>query len=490
MTVLKWSDGHNAGEEVEPAEPGSRLARAVRAARRPWDAVVSAPRRPTVVAAVVGAGLLIAYFLLRHLLKVSMVDMIVYRAEGTAVADHHNLYNLRVTQWDLPATYPPFAALFFTPTAWVSVSVLRVFVTAANVVLLGLFSFLSFVLAGRPRPELRPAAVLLATGIGVWMEPIWTTFRYGQINLIIGCLVLWDLTRKDSWRGKGVAIGIAAGLKLTPALFVVWLLLTGRIRAACTAAATGIGTVLVGWLLLPGASAQFWFKDVFDTSRVGKVWIVDNQSVRGAVARLLHTTDPGLAGTAAAGLCGVLGLAVAVAWSRSAPRLRDGRGEAWGGLSCAVTALLVSPISWSHHWVWVLPMAVLLLAEAAREQAAPGHLRRLRWRPTALLVVLACCSFCLWIVPRKGDRDIHLPLWQQVFTDVYPLIGIAFLVLSAVVLRRTLRRANGEGAGVAAGAGDRGPEGVALPRPRERDRAGAFGLAGGGARQTSNEPSS
>ena len=35
-----------------------------------------------------------------------------------------------------------------------------------------------------------------------------------------------------------------------------------------------------------------------------------------------------------------------------------------GWLTCALTGLLVSPISWDHHWVWIVP-ALALLADAA-----------------------------------------------------------------------------------------------------------------------------
>lgn len=472
MAVLKLSeasddagrDGSGSPGPGRPSPARRLAARLTGPAAELRGVLRAAPRRATLTAAGIAVLSLLAYFVVRHLLKVSMVDMIVYRAEGSAVKNGADLYDMRVTEWNLPATYPPFAALLFTPTAWLPVPPLRILVTGANVLLLGVFSLLSCRLAGWPRRELRPAAVLLATGLGVWLEPVWTTFRYGQINLIIGCLVLWDLTRQDGHRGKGIGIGLAAGLKLTPALFAVWLLLTGRVRAAGTAAVTGLGTMFLGWLLLPRASVSFWTKELFDTSRVGKVWIVDNQSIRGAVCRFLHTTDPGTAGLAAAAFCGVLGLGVAVGWSRYAARRRSARGEAWGAVCCAVTALLVSPISWSHHWVWVLPLILLLLTEAAREARAPRNVRRIRWRLTAGATLAACVSFCLWIVPRKGDLDLHQKLWQQPFTDVYPLIGLAFLVLAGELLRRELRRAPGSP----------GPQPV-LPRPRADARAGSAG---------------
>ncbi|MFF4652675.1 glycosyltransferase 87 family protein [Streptomyces sp. NPDC001380] len=396
-------------------------------------ALREAPRRPTLAAAAAAALSLTLYAVVRHLVGTSMIDMLVYRAEGRAVLDGTDLYTIRVSQWDLPATYPPFAAMLFVPTAWAGVGLLRLLVTGGNALLLGTAAWLSCRLAGWPRRELRPAAVLLTTGFGVWLEPVWTTLRYGQVNLALLCLILWDLTRSDAGRAKGVGIGIAAGIKLTPGLFAVYLLLTGRVRAAFTAFGAYLVTVAIGWTALPAASHGFWTTYLFDSSRVGKTEIVDNQSVRGAVARLLHTAEPGTAGLAAGAAAAVLGLAVAAWAGRSAPHLP--RAEAWGVVCTAVTALLVSPISWTHHWVWCVPLAVLLGAEAAHERSRPEAVRRLRWRPILGVVLLGFCSYGMWLVPHHGPRDLDLPVWQQVPAALYPLLGLAVLALAAARVR-------------------------------------------------------
>src|SRR3954453_8294497 len=117
---------------------------------------------------------LLCYALVRHLVGMSMVDIVVYRAEGGAVLHHADLYRLQVTQWHLLATYPPFAALLFAPTAWLPVPLLRVLVTGGNLVLLGVFAHLAAQLADWPRREARPALVLLAVGLGIWLEPVFT----------------------------------------------------------------------------------------------------------------------------------------------------------------------------------------------------------------------------------------------------------------------------------------------------------------------------
>ncbi|WP_225447749.1 glycosyltransferase 87 family protein [Streptacidiphilus sp. P02-A3a] len=429
--------GLDAKDGAAPAAPWSRLPAFLRA---PVLALRDAPRRRTLAAFWIGVASLLLYAVVRHLARVSMIDMVVYRAEGGAVAHGHDLYDLRVTRYLLPATYPPFAAMLFTPTAWVPVPLLRILVTGVNLVLLGGFGYLSAVLVGWPKRTMRPALVFLVVGLGVWLEPVFTTLRYGQINLLIGVLVLYDLTRPDSRRSKGAALGLAAAIKITPGLFAVYLLLSGRIRAAVTAGLSCLATILVGLLVLPHASVEFWTGDLYDTSRVGKEYIVDNQSLRGVLDRLLHTTHSGTSTLLLSAAVAVFGLTVSVGLHRAAGSLP--RGRAWSVLCCAVTALLISPISWTHHWVWCVPLIVLLAAEAAHERARPagGALLRGRWRATAVATALGFCSFAMWMVPHKGLSNLRIPYPLQPVAAIYPLLGLAFLLLAGERLRRHRRR--------------------------------------------------
>ncbi len=426
-----------------------------RAVDAPVRALREAPRRPLVIATAVSLFSLLVYAIVRHFVHTSMVDMVVYRAEGGAVAHGRDLYALRVTEWNLPATYPPFAAMLFVPTTWLGVGLLRVVITAGNVVLLGTLAHLSFKLVGWPRRDLRAVGVMLVAGLGVWLEPVFTTLRYGQINLVLACLVLWDLTRPDGRRSKGVAIGIAAGIKLTPGLFAVYLLITGRVRAAFVAGFTFLVTFALGGLVLPDATWGFWTKYLYDSSRVGRTEVVDNQSVRGAFARLLHTADPGTVATLTAGLVAVAGLATA-AWAYRSARWLP-RAEAWGVCTAAVTAVLVSPISWTHHWVWCVPMLVLLAAEAAHERSRPALVRRRRWRFIFGATLTAFLSFMMWMVPRKGQLVLHLPALHQAPASIYPIVGVCFLAVAALRVRSRRRAA-----------------GAPLVRvPRQRDHDGA-----------------
>ncbi|NEA01032.1 DUF2029 domain-containing protein, partial [Streptomyces sp. SID10116] len=201
---------------------------------------------------------------------VPMADTLVYRAEGAAVANGSDLYGFTVTEWELPATYPPFAAILFVPTTWLPLGALKTVFLVGNVALLALLVRLSCRLAGLP---VRAPFLCAATALALWLEPVFQTVLFGQINLALACLVLWDLTRPPGAVGKGFAVGVAAGIKLTPAVFIGYLLLRGRVREAGVAAAAFVGTVLLGALVLPGASVDFWTRRVFETGRVGKAWI-------------------------------------------------------------------------------------------------------------------------------------------------------------------------------------------------------------------------
>ncbi|MEU1073379.1 MULTISPECIES: glycosyltransferase 87 family protein [unclassified Streptomyces] len=349
-------------------------------------------------------------------LRVPMADALVYRAEGAAVAHGTDLYGFTVTRWHLPATYPPFAALLFVPTTWLPVPVLKAAFAVGNALLLALLVRLSCRFAGI---TVHPAALLAATAAGLWLEPVFQTLLFGQINLALTCLVLGDLTRPPGSPGKGFATGVAAGIKLTPALFLLYALLRGRWREAGAGAAAFAGTVLLGGLVLPGASVDFWTRRLFETERVGKVWIVDNQSLQGLVARLLHTPAPGAAGVAVAALVAVTGLWIA----RRAP-------ERWGVLVTALTALLVSPVSWSHHWVWCVPLLAVLVAE--------GRVR------TAVAVAVVFTARTLWLVPHEGELDLHLPWWQQPLASPYALLALALSARAATRLRPGAPEGRGE----------------------------------------------
>ncbi|MFE9534179.1 glycosyltransferase 87 family protein [Streptomyces sp. NPDC006691] len=383
-------------------------------------------RRPVPLAAAVCLLSFAVFWAAQRAAGVSMIDLLVYRAEGQTVRAGADLYAMRATRAQLPTTYPPFAALLFTPLTLFDVPELRALATVANLGLLVALAELSLRLAGLRRP----GAALWIAALAVWCEPVWTTLRYGQINLLLAVAVLWDLTRERGGRWAGTGIGLAAALKLTPALFGLFLLITAVIRRrsgagnfplAVTIRATAVfcAATASAAVALPRDSVRFWTSMVFEAGRVGHAEDTANQSLRGVLARLLHTGDPGPWWTAAAAVTAVLGLAVAVRAELLGER-------AWAATACAVTALLVSPVSWSHHWVWCVPVVVLLVAE------------RSRWA----LFGAVFCTYALWWVPHGTSRpELAQSGGQMALSALYPLAGAGFLVLAALRPSRRSRSA-------------------------------------------------
>lgn len=364
-----------------------------------------------------------AFWVAQRAAHVSMIDLMVYRAEGATVRAGGDLYALRATAARLPTTYPPFAALLFTPLTLLDTATMRALGTAGNLALLVVFVRLSLRLVGHARVE----SVWWVAAVAVWCEPVWTTLRYGQINLLLAVVVLWDLSRRPGERWAGVGIGLAAAVKLTPALFALFLLVTGVaarrrdgpggpwLRQARVAAVWFTGATLLATAVLPYDSWRFWSRMVFAAGRVGHAEDTANQALRGVLARLLHTPEPGAVWVATAAVVGVAGLSVA-----AAAELRGQR--AWAVTSCAVTALLVSPVSWSHHWVWGLPVVLLLGMHA--------------YRAAAVSALLVFCSYALWWVPHgPGRHELHQNGIELVLSALYGTTGCLFLAIAGAALR-------------------------------------------------------
>ncbi len=201
----------------------------------------------------------------------------------------------------------------------------------------------------------RPAAWRLAfaaAAVAVWLEPVQTTLGYGQVNLFLALAVLYDLSLPDKSRWKGVGIGLAAGFKLTPAIFGIYYLATGRYRAAATSGVAFAVSIALGFAVMPGGSALYWGGLFADTARIGQLQDAANESLAGALARTLHTSAVVSAWVPVAAIVGLVGLLLAGRGQR--------RGNEAAGYSlCAITGLLVSPVSWTHHWVIAAPALLL-----------------------------------------------------------------------------------------------------------------------------------
>ena len=319
-------------------------------------------------------------------------------------------------------TYPPIAALLFAVFGWAPITVLKAALTAGSVVALAVLSGLSLS-AAKARGRVSAASVFAVSALGLLTWPVAYTLHLGEVNLILAALIGADvLCRRDGGWWQGIGTGLAAGIKLTPLIFVAYLAITGRVRAAMTAVGVFALTVAAGFAWLPARSRTFWLGGVFyDQSRIGNPANPSDQSLAGAIARLAGTGD--LSRTwwlVAALVTGLAGLAVAVWAHRRGHRLA-------GTVCCAITGLLVSPLSWTHHWVWVVPLLVWLTATAWRHRSVTCGL--------AAAVGAALFSGLLSI-PWPG----HPPRPELMLaSDQYVLYGLAILVGTALALARERR---------------------------------------------------
>jgi alpha-1,2-mannosyltransferase len=299
-------------------------------------------------------------------------------------------------------TYPPFAALAMSPMAVLPLGAVEVLASIATVVVTVVVMWW---LAG-PWIERRgwhPGyALAVATSLALIFEPVRETFGFGQVNMLLLALVAGDmligLGRGRRWAGVG--IGLATAIKLTPGVFILYLLVTRQWRALGVAIATASGTTLITAALWPDASREFWTAALWDTNRVGNLAYVSNQSLRGMLARFPIDTVESKVWI----VCVLATLAVWV-W-----RVR--RADLLSGLALTgILGLLLSPVTWVHHSVWLLPALVVCVLSGRR------------FVVTGVVVYVLLSSRLLWL----WDGGNRPPLYA-VGSNLYVWAGLILLV--------------------------------------------------------------
>ena len=353
------------------------------------------------------------------------VDLEVYREGGAAVLRGDSVYDLVVGKYSLQFTYTPFGAMLFTPLALVG---METSITLWVLVSILAFEAVIWILVGRTagRSRRRRATYTLLVVIATLpLYPVMLTLWNGQIGLILLLVIIADLTHgKEKWHG--IATGIAAGVKLTALIFIPYLLVTRRFRAALTAGLSFLCTVTLGALLLPDDSRDYWGGAFMDTHRVdGQGTNFFNQSLRGVLGFLpgsWPTTPVWLA------LCAVVGAGGLLIAARTAKKA----GEPAGITLCAIVSLLVSPVSWPHHWVWCVPLLVLW---AQRAQRVDAPLEKVGVGVSWFIFLLPgyVTLATLFLYPARAG------MWLMPLMNSYVVIGLSAL-LALVVLSGSHRR--------------------------------------------------
>ena len=446
----------------------------VRAPQAVTPLVTSAPADPRrsrtwllIAGLAVFAGVLAVYIadLVNHLSALgSMRDLVVYRAGGLITRhaappgsyDHSvGLYSWH-GKYRVSFTYAPIAAIIFAGGSLLSWLALRWVMTILSLAALLLSVWLTFGALGYPSRRVRAGATLLAAAAALGTEPILQTLDLGQINLLLMLLVVMDLTRPRPRWWNGIGIGVAAGIKLVPLIFIPFLLLTGRFRQAAVAVGTFAATIGIGYAVLPGASAQYWWDGLFlNANRITFLGTRGNQSLRGMMTRFIGSVNgSGGAWLAVAVTVAIVGLVAAAALARAAHPVP-------GMLACALTGLMVSPLSWDHHWVWIAPGLAYLGHLAAR---AKGRARAGWWTAGAALFAVYAGfpefwsrragltpAGWIWYSPthsysyadNPAYKEYHWNLVQTLAGDSYLFAGLlafAVLVAAGVRYREPLRQ--------------------------------------------------
>lgn len=355
------------------------------------------------------------------------LDVHIYREGAWRLLHGHSLY-ADETVGGLLYTYTPFSAIVFMPGLAVPAARITDAFLLVNLGVLYACVLMCWRLLGyRLTARLASFGALLALTC-VFLEPVRTTLFYGQINLVLMLLVLWDFSRPEGSRLRGVGVGAAAGIKLVPAFFIVQYLALRQWRSAATAAGTLVATVALAWLVSPGDSRQYWFSTFFHADRIAPDTDPANQSIRGVLAHVTGGAAPGWLWLLLAGAVAAAGLWLSVALYRRDERLLS-------VTLAGMTACAVSPFSWGHHWVWFVPLLVHLVHRA---QTRPRW-----WIAAATLFVAAGAWTYQWTPDFASVGVFVLPKpWhsEPILENAHVLLYLFALLYGWSMIREPDRR--------------------------------------------------
>jgi len=327
----------------------------------------------------------------------NFVDLHVYLG-GAAAIDHPGtlysyVYADQTPDFPLPFTYPPFAAVVFYPLHLLAFGLVAFLWQVATMAALYGAIRISQRLIGVVGANGRRIAMLW-TAVAIWIEPLRSTFDYGQVNVLLMTAVLWAVYTSRWWL-SGLLVGVAAGIKLTPAISGVYLLGARRWGAAVFSAVVFVATIGIS-VLVVGDQTRYYFTDLLgDAHRVGPIATSFNQSWRGGISRILGH-DVGFGPLLVVALAVTAVLAVA-AWCALDSSDRLGRL-----LVVELFGLLFSPISWTHHWVWLVPLMIWAIHGPVR-QSSGARIVGWGWLALTLIGVPWLLSFAqptIWQISR------------------------------------------------------------------------------------------
>ena len=357
---------------------------------------------------------LVAILLVHRGKSAPPLDFQGYRDAANNMLRGGATYREHFTLMHLNFTYPPLALLLLSAlTVLPTLVVLAIWWLLSSVALV-LFVVLALEsVTGLTRSIAVPAALILSGAALLLLEPVRSSMDFGQINFFLMLAILVDLTRVRS-SAKGVLTGLAAAVKLTPLIYIAYFVVSRSRLSTLRAVGAFVGATAVAWLVLPSDSALFWFHQAFIPGHKGRVRGTANQSWLGLVDRFSSTLGymtiiVWLVLSAATFL---LGYCLAKRYIASARPIES-------VLALALTELLVSPISWAHHWSWIILLPVLLFARRRQSLSVSAAM--------LLLLAVAIAAPYRWFHYRWYDHGLLaiLPGYSLFFAGVLLLITMA-----------------------------------------------------------------
>lgn len=353
-------------------------------------------------------------------------DLQTYYIAAQDVLANRNIYLSGHTYFNF--LYTPFTALLFTPFALLPIAVFKWSIAILSIFSLLLSCWLTLTFLGYKQRKMLLSATLFLSGFLLWLEPVQQTLEYGQINLILMTLILIGFRLREKPYLSGLSIGLAAAIKLTPAIFIAYLFLTRQTRAGMIALTTVVVTILIGFFILPASSQHYWHGLFLDTSRIGDAKLIGDQSLNALLSRMFGNE------ISAKPYWYILGVIFGIGGLYLAKRAYAKRHELLGILFCAFTGLLISPFSWSHHWVWIVPLLIYCFQLTYAKQYYYGWL--------ALLALFTLFGWLTPLIPNLSSMHhiitfttpkLRLFYLQE---NAYVFFGIFFLIISGVCIFR------------------------------------------------------
>ena len=322
-----------------------------------------------------------------------MNDYQVFYEGGRAVltGNSASLYDFRTMPYNYRFPYSPFSALLFVPMALVPLPIGHIIWFVANIVEIAVCCWVCFRLMGIPNGKTSIIAAIVVACCSILLDPVLDNQMFGTVNVLLMFLVCIDFAPALPPRLRGIFTGIAAGIKLTPLFFILFMFLTGKKRAAITGVCTYIGTLILGWIFIPGLfdvyllKGQFWYAAILGLTQTDVM-----HSLFGFFARTAGTpTIPPPIAYIFVAIFGLFGLYMGCLAKRQGHDLL-------ALVLIADTALLISPVTWMATMVWIVPSLIWLGLATWR------HLTKLPYI-FGFILVLWFTIPVYWFAQRVGD---------------------------------------------------------------------------------------